>query len=149
MPTLSGRFDWDQGLFMAVGVGHPNPYGAGAHGTPRIVFCRALVDPGASHTCIASAVLDDLGLQRLGSRPMDTASEARGTVDVYSASLIVKADDNEELDLSKSLFLPTLEVHSLASLGPRDIPVQALIGRDVLRNGTLTMRREGSYCFST
>ena len=79
---------------------------------------------------------------------MNTASESRGTVHVYLASLIVTRDDDEEFDPSKSLVLPTLEVHSLASLGPRDIPVQALIGRDVLRKERLTMRRDGSYCFS-
>ncbi len=50
MPVLSGLFDWQKGLIWDIGfiaAGDQLPAG------PELVhFCPAMVDTGASHTCI-------------------------------------------------------------------------------------------------
>ncbi len=86
---------------------------------------RALVDTGASCTCIDPSVAVDLGLDATGSTPMNTASTGASPVNAqqYDITLVIDHPDGFPL------FLPTIPVAEmeLSMLG-----IEALIGRDVL-----------------
>ena len=96
---------------------------------PDIVSIRALIDTGASGTCIDPSVLHPLNLTPKGKTPVQTPSTGGMAVeaDQYDVSIIIPAFANQApLILSN---LPVICMPLIASMGPN---VQALIGRDIL-----------------
>lgn len=98
---------------------------------PAPVVVRALVDTGASGTCVAPAIVRQLGLVPSGTVTMHTPSTAgkpvvRSQFDVAVGIFM----DSDEVHIP-SLIIPVVE-SDLACQG-----IQALIGRDVLENGIL------------
>mgnify|MGYP000906172191 CR=1 FL=1 len=70
MSSLSGRFDRGIGLIVNVGLSpagvFPPPNNA------QVQFFPALIDTGATSTCITSSVADKIGLKPIGKRQMAT-----------------------------------------------------------------------------
>jgi predicted aspartyl protease len=92
---------------------------------PNPVQIRALIDTGASCTCIDPSALQSLGLTPTGSTPIHTPSTG-GTAqnaDQYDVSVIL-------LHPNLQLTIPTVAIIE-AELSIQGI--QALIGRDVLQ----------------
>jgi len=91
---------------------------------PQPIQVRALIDTGASCTCVDPAVLRGLGLTPTGSTPIHTPSTggALHNAEQYDVCIIFR---NPEI----SLELPTVPVVA-AELQVQGI--QALLGRDVL-----------------
>jgi hypothetical protein len=96
---------------------------------PAPVLVQALVDTGASCTCVDSAVLKGLGLPPTGKIMMATPSTgaAPHTTDQYDVALVIPGADAGALPYMHG----TLAVAEcdLAAQG-----LQALIGRDVLKD---------------
>ena len=88
----------------------------------------ALVDTGASGTCVDPLVLKGLGLTPTGSIPVLTPSTGATphTADQYDVSILIPSSQ-----IQIPLSIPALPVmcSELAAQG-----IQALIGRDILRN---------------
>jgi hypothetical protein len=94
---------------------------------PPDQIITALVDTGASSTCIDPSVLDQLGLSPTGSCEVKTPSTGDGaaTVSQYDVALLVYGRDTN----SPPLVFPVMPVLAtpLATQG-----IQGLIGRDLL-----------------
>jgi hypothetical protein len=96
---------------------------------PNLAAIRALVDTGASATCVDISVLRGLNLTPTGRTKINTPSTGSQPVDAdqYDVSLIVPAALNQA-PLSVGT-LPVISAELLSSQG-----FHALIGRDILAN---------------
>lgn len=147
MPVFSGSFDWAQGLvWPEVGFAagdeplEDNP-------GDRLRLYAALVDTGASTTCIARSVADALDLQPIGRVDMHTAA---GLVSVNMYDVHVALLTGQERNPDNSITNQFVMLNNLRTLefDAGDAPYRALIGRDVLRIGVLTQSPDGHYSFS-
>ena len=144
MPAFSGQFSWQDGLIWQVGflatADKELPQ------TDRIHLCPALVDTGASHTCISSSVADELRLEPKGKIAMQTARgiEAVNVYDVRPAIIIEMPDVEGKSKGSVQVFNPICA----PEFDPGDNNYKALIGRDMLSQGVLTMSFDGHYTFA-
>ena len=147
MPVFSGSFEWDSGLvWPQVGFAAGDEPLVNNLGD-RLRLYAALVDTGASTTCIARSVADALALQPIGKIDMHTAggSVAVNMYDIHVALLIgsEKKPDGSVTDRFAALSnVRTLEFDA------GEAPYQALIGRDILRTGLLTQSPDGHYSFA-
>ena len=133
MPT-SGRFSWHDGLLFRVAF---LPRGASVRSGPSFP-CMALVDTGARRTCIGNAVVEALSLSP--SREGLRLRTAGGVVDTALYDLrVVILDDDGSWGRAVNLTAP-----HIPGIGDA---YRAIIGRDVLSLGDLTLERSGSYSF--
>src|SRR5947208_1486857 len=88
MPCLSGRFDPGIGPLINVGILKPGTITPSTPPTGQIAAFPALIDTGATSTCISPAIAQSVGLQPIGLRPMVSATHAV-PVNVYLADLIL------------------------------------------------------------
>ena len=145
MPAFSGQFSWQDGLIWKVGF-----LATADKELPqadRIHLCPALVDTGASHTCISSSVANKLRLEPKGKIDMQTARgiEAVNVYDVQPAMILMGMPDLE--GKSKRTIQVFSPIHA-PEFDPVDKNYKALIGRDILRQGVLTMSFDGHYTFA-
>lgn len=112
---------------VAVSVSNPRADALRTAGkpVPNPFQIRALVDTGASCTCIDPNVLSALGLSPTGSSPVHTPSTGGVAINI------------DQYDVGLILFTQTLSltIGSLAVIATKlEIQgIQALIGRDVLK----------------
>lgn len=91
---------------------------------PNAINGFALVDTGASATCVDLETADEAGLPVIGKAVMHTASHAEHEVPVYSGKLSVPSFGDVELEFAMG-----------ANLDSQNLV--ALIGRDVLQAAVL------------
>jgi hypothetical protein len=134
MPILSFQIDQAGPIInAAIGVSAPRIMALQKAGlaVPPPVIVRALLDTGASCTCIDSAVIAKLGILPSGIVQVHTPSTG-GTprsCNQFDVSLFVLMDGNQ-VHVPSSV-IPVIE-SDLSQQG-----IQALIGRDVLNQGVL------------
>ena len=137
MSSLSGRFDRGIGLIVNVGLSpagvFPPPNNA------QVQFFPALIDTGATSTCITSSVADKIGLKPIGKRQMASATH-RTEVNSYQVRVILPFGDT-------GIVLPN-DLEIMEFNASKDGPFQILLGRDVLCSGILTMSFDGHFTFS-
>ena len=127
MPTLSAPISIAGPLidcFIAVSQPRQNALARAGQPVPAPVAARALIDTGASCTCIDPRVVQPLGLTPIGVTQVHTPS-TQGNVhgcSVYDASLVIRTPVG-------NLSIGTLPVIE-ATLSVQGFEV--LIGRDVL-----------------
>lgn len=99
----------------------------------------ALVDTGARRTCITGAIVDALMVapSREGFR-MNTAAGLYPT-SLYDLRVAVFDDEAQKWSGPTSVAAP--RIHDLAG------EFDAVLGRDVLQNGDLSLERSGAYQF--
>jgi predicted aspartyl protease len=118
---------------VAIGVSEPRQHAlqAALQPVPNPQACLALLDTGASHTCVDPTILSALNLSPTGSANVLTASS--GTIPhacrQFDVALVIFMD-NQQMHLA-SLTIPVVELE-LMNQG-----FGALIGRDVLSQGLL------------
>ena len=95
---------------------------------PRPLRGRALLDTGASHSCVDPVVTEHLGLEPRGQESMLTASTADETHTVlqFDLALFIPPRDSGDDPLALAA-LPMMHSRLLQFQG-----IHALIGRDVL-----------------
>jgi hypothetical protein len=143
MPCLSGIFDPIQGIFINIAVAKPGEI-TSATKNLKIPNFVALVDTGASKTCISKQAAQTAGLIAIGKSPMVSATH---TVDM----------DNYLADI----FLPFgaaplggttgLVINSISILEfncETNCSFQILLGRDVLTKGIFTISFDGHFSFA-
>jgi len=144
MPALSGKYNPKEGViwkvgFLACSQEFPN-------NIDKIHICSALVDTGASCTCISEKIAKELGLEPSCKIDMHSASEmsAVNGYDVQPAILLGSMPDLEgnlqgEIVAFNPIIAPEFSAHK---------NYDALIGRDVICQGVFTMSFDGHYTFS-
>ena len=148
MPFFSGTFDWDAGLIWpVVGFAAGNEPLREDDPDDRLRICQALVDTGASATCITRSMAESLSVQPVGKTALQTAggSVAVNVYDVHVALLIGQGKNADGFFTSQFAAL-----HNVRSLefDAGEAPYQALIGRDILRMGALTQSPDGHFSFA-
>lgn len=136
MPCLSGRFSLGTGPLINVGVLQPGllaPSGGSA-----VTAFPALIDTGASSTCISPSVAQTVGLQAIGMRPMTSATQSV-PVNVYLVDLFLPFGN-------AGFIVSAAQVLEFAPAGGS--PFQILLGRDILCRGTFTLSFDGHFTFS-
>jgi predicted aspartyl protease len=113
-------------ILVGVSAGRLQALKQAAKPIPNAIQIRALIDTGASCTCIDPAVLKNLGLSPTGSTPIHTPTtgDQAHNANQYDVSLVLL---HPKLQLTLQA-VPVVEA-SLMIQG-----IQALIGRDVLKN---------------
>ncbi|MDE2914260.1 MAG: retropepsin-like aspartic protease [Paracoccaceae bacterium] len=144
MPAFSGQFDWDIGLVWQVGfiAGNVLQSNQGVlHMSP------ALVDTGASKTCISKSIAEELGLLPTGKIDMQTAGGiiAANVYEVQIAFVFANAPDSKFPASGEGQVVARTQV---SEFDPGKNPYRAPIGRDILRLGVLSMSFDGHYSFS-
>lgn len=138
MPSLSGRFDPGIGVLINVGVLPPGLITPTTTQPPPITTFPALLDTGASVTCLSPSVAQTVGLRPMGMRPMVSATQTI-PVPVYLVDLVLPFG-------TAGLLLPGIQVLAFSPAGGS--PFQMLVGRDIICRGVLTLSFDGHFTFS-
>ena len=139
MPCLSSRYDARLGLLLPVGVlapGSVNPNQPQLTG--NLTLFLALIDTGATTTCISPAVAAQVGLKPSGMRPVVSATH-NVPMNTYLVDLVFMFGQVANVRAS-------VEVIEFAA--DPSSPFQMLLGRDVLCSGVFTMSHDGHFTFS-
>jgi predicted aspartyl protease len=142
MPSPSGKFDNHKGLIINVGIMQLGDEASSAT-NPFIQF-NALIDTGASHTCISEEVVRAVGLQPIGKRSVISATHSVA-VNVYLANLIIPFGKTVFFKRGIELVefvAPSPPPHSNMSI------YQLLLGRDIICQGALTLSFDGHFTLS-
>lgn len=135
MSCLSGTFDLHIGPLIQVGIGIPGPTTVPE---PLIEYLNALIDTGATLSCISPTIVKALHLKPIGWREMTSATHTT-PVNVYLIDLLLRFGEA----IQKLENLQVLEF----SIDSRS-PFQMLLGRDVLCRGIFNMSFDGHFTFS-
>jgi hypothetical protein len=138
MPCLSGRFDRSIGPIINVGVLPTGTLVPQSASVAPITTFPALIDTGASVTCISLGVAQTVGLQPIGKRPMVSATES-APVNVYLVDLLLPFG-------AAGFVSPGTQVMEFLPEG--NSPFQILVGRDIICRGVLTISFDGHFTFS-
>lgn len=97
----------------------------------------ALVDTGASRTCISSRIVDGLGLFPFGRKKVQTASGVH-VVGSYLVDVLIPFDEAAKM-------IHYVEVVDFVNI--KNSPFDVLLGRDVTCKGKLVIDRNVSFRF--
>jgi hypothetical protein len=131
MPCITVSFDPLRGPILTLGV---RPAAALASPEPRYRTMAALVDTGASHTCVHAAVAAEIGLAALGKTPMISAS-GNHAANIYLADLSLPLSGSAGTDPRGHEFR---DVRLTEYTAPTSA-FQVLLGRDVICRGFLAI----------
>jgi len=137
MPCLSGKYDPAVGLVINVSV---FPCGAidGATPVSLLTTFPALIDTGASATCISLSVAGALALPPVGMRPLISATHAI-PVNAYLVDIVLPFG-------SVGYIVRDTQVVEFSP--PQGSPFQILVGRDIICKGALTLSFDGHFTLS-
>lgn len=138
MPCLSGRYNPSVGLLINIGVYPAGSFSPTGSAPPQISTFPALIDTGASGTCISPLVAQTLGLQPVGLRPMISATSAV-PVSAYLVDLVIPFGQ------AGFVIGGTMVLEFAPHAGS---PFQILVGRDIICKGTLSLSFDGHFSFS-
>lgn len=140
MPCLSGHFDPAQGIFINVTIAKPGKI------TPTVPLSNlklptftALVDTGATRTCISKTAAGVAELVATGKLPVISATQTVA-MDVYLADLLLQFGNLGHL-------IKNIQIMEFNC--PPTSPFQLLLGRDILTRGIFTMSFDGHFLIGT
>ncbi len=113
----------------------------------RIQICSALVDAGASVTCISSSVAKELELVAKRKNRNTNASGIE-EVNVYDVQPVIILSNVPSAENEATIAMQAFEPIRFPEFNPGDNIYKALIGRDILQQGVLTLSFDGHYTFS-
>ena len=128
MPCTSIQFNPAVGPLLTIGIALPGAFKtAETESQPATITpCQALVDTGASVTCISREIAQKIGLQPRGKLPMSSASETR-EMNSYLVDIAITFGDPTAGVMSAvkhSMIVMEFEANSQH--------YQALLGRDII-----------------
>lgn len=109
------------------------------HPIPAAQNVRALVDTGASCTCVDPMVFQALGLQPTGSMPMLTPSTGSTPIDAETYDVGIVIPNGQQ----QGLVFPNMAVSASELFLAQGI--HALVGRDILQRCVLTYNGSVAY----
>jgi hypothetical protein len=151
MPSLEEKFNWHEGIIWKVVFLNPEDSTI----TPSEIiigkkfFCEALVDTGATSTCISRKVVEALDLK---SEEKTSLITAKGTVEtnIYEVTIgLISSLEITEEGLEGEFHITDRTVNIEAvEFDPGISRYGGLIGMDILSMGTLTLTKNGHCSFS-
>jgi hypothetical protein len=127
MPRVQNRIDFDGAIVtirIELGVVDEASFRASGRTVPPSLATTALIDPGASITAIHPFILDYLGAIQSGERWSSVPGHPETRLASYDVRLTMEIDH------------PAFEVRVVGII-PATHTVAVLIGRDILKKGTL------------
>jgi len=138
MPSLSGQFNPSIGVLLNINVLPHGLYSPGTMIPSTTPSFLALVDTGASMTCISRQVVQTVSLQSLGMIQMLSATQTVPT-HRYLVDLLLPFGNTGLLQ--QGIYVMEFQVAGTH-------PFQMLLGRDILCQGVFTMSVDGHFTFS-
>jgi hypothetical protein len=138
MPCLSGKYDPAIGAIINIGVIQAGIITPGVKSAGEIKIFPALLDTGATVTCISPEVARVLGIQPIGMQPMVSANQAK-PANMYLVDLVLPFG-------TSGFVMQNAKVMEFTPFG--SAPFQMLMGRDIICKGALTLTFDGHYSFS-
>lgn len=138
MPCLSGKYDPAIGPIITLGLLPPNTLDPTTPPAQAPEMIPALVDTGASGTCISPDVARTLDITPIGKRPMISATHAI-PVNVYLVDMLI-------LFGPSTFAIKSIEVMEFAP--PNGSSFQILLGRNIICQGAFTLSFDGHFSFS-
>ena len=140
MPCISGNFDPKVGPIVKIGIAkpvslRPSAEASGEGKTAPIVAIPALVDTGASITCITEAVAKAAGLQLFGKRPTHSVHGEKLS-NLYIGDVALPFGDPAKSNTVETLLK---EASPLMEFVTNSSHYSALLGRDLLCEGLFTI----------
>lgn len=103
----------------------------------HLIGFSALLDTGASRTCVSPSVISQAGLKPISRTIIQTAA-GPSEVNQYQADII--------LQMGSTITFSNFIITEFSC--PETSPFQALLGMDVVMSGCLTVSFDGRYTFS-
>lgn len=138
MPCLTLDFDPIKGPLIDLALRPPASLTAAGEAPKKFVSAVALIDTGASVTCICTALAKKLALPVMGKTMMTSAS-GQAPMDKYLADLGI-AFFGPSANVNEAHVIPDVVTMEFAGAAHFDI----LLGRDVLCRGHLSMMGFGN-----
>ena len=147
MSVISGTVDWNRGLIWQVGIAAKEDGDTNPSNVPQVHASVALVDTGASRTCISATVVSALGLSAVGKASVNTAA---GVIEanLYDVHVLVQVRPNDPDNLAAGMRAEIVTNLRVMEFTPGNSPYDALIGMDILRRGLLTLSHDGHFSFA-
>jgi hypothetical protein len=136
MPCITLPFDPAVGPLLNIGIAPAAALVSAQQGAPLdVTACVALIDSGASITCVSAALAARVGLKLLGMRPVAHA-QGMTAANLYLADVALPFGD-----ISKGVAVATMPIQSIQVMEfqPNSAPFEALLGRDIICMGLLTI----------
>lgn len=135
MPCLSSKFERGDGPVINTGIlraGIFDPI------NPKWDFHQfpALLDTGASATCISPTVITAASLKPIGKKPMISATESK-PVNIYLVDILLPFGN-------AGVVKQDIQVMEFATGNKK---YEILIGRDIICDGSLTISYDGHFTF--
>lgn len=143
MPAFSGQFNWRDGIVWQAGFVVADKE---IPAIDRIHICSALVDTGASVT-ISSSVAKEIELVPKGKTEIQNTSGIE-EVNVYDVQPVIILSNVPSAENKATMAMQAFEQIPSPEFNPGDNIYKALIGRDILQQGLLTLSFDGHYTFS-
>jgi hypothetical protein len=138
MPALSGQFNPGIGPLINIGVLPTGLLTPTTAQTMQVTAFPALIDTGASVTCVSAHVAQTAGLQPIGMHQMVSATHTV-PVPVYLVDLVLPFG-------TAGFVLSGAQVMEFSPSGAS--PFQMLVGRDIICRGILTLSFDGHFSFA-
>jgi len=148
MPSFTGSYNPSVGPLTQVCI---VPYSDSAN-VPRkfveesLYFFAALIDTGASTTCLSQKVVDTLKMEPVGQAPMMGATGQK-TVNQYAFQVGFVHGQQQMSDGTFNGHMATVPTQGM-QFDAGGSAFEVLLGRDVLCQGLFTMSFDGHWCFS-
>jgi predicted aspartyl protease len=136
MPVLSGKFS-PAGIILTLACLPPGFSDPATN--PRYKQFAALLDTGASLTCISPKVAKALGIKPLGMMPVSSASHANLPTNTYLIHIGIVFGD---------LIVWRSNIQVLEFQLAAGSPYEMLLGRDLIYQGALTVSSDGHWTFA-
>jgi hypothetical protein len=133
MPCLSGQFNPQVGILLNIVVLPPGRHAPGALIPSALTSFLALIDTGASITCISQQIVQAVGLRSIGMTQMVSATQTI-PAHLYLVDLLLPFG-------SAGLLQQGIQVMEFQTSGTD--PIQMLLGRDILCRRVMTMSLDG------
>lgn len=133
MSCVYTKYHPDIGVLPDIGVAPPGERGASAGSAAG---CMALVDTGASHSCISADVAVKAGIVPDGEMKINTPSQTATKAKTYTATFLIPG-----------VGLAVPDVMLAEAVFPAASPYQALLGRDILCRGAFHLDFAGNAVF--
>jgi Aspartyl protease len=150
MPCLSGNYNPAVGPLVQVSILRPEfalKAGGGSRAEmPSLDMFMALIDTGASTTCISRSVVDAVGLTPIGKTKMAGAT-GNGDVNQYAfgVGFLFNARQEATGALSGSINMQLVNGCEFADHG---FGFDVLLGRDIICKGSFTLSFDGHWLLS-
>ncbi len=149
MPCLSINYNPAVGPLLNLAIADPsvNPAAQGQNPAQALQLSHymALIDTGASNTCISAKVISDLKLQPSGKMQVSGVHGAQAT-NLYQFKVIILFPTAQMPTGLVQASAATFDINGSQFIAPTTFDV--LLGRDVICKGNFTMAFDGHVSFS-